>query len=212
MASLPSLFFVLASTCGGAFVHFLIQLYKARTDFYHSKVKKGLPMPKWNPIFGHLLALKVSLDKHKLPPDVQHPDSLVHLCQEYGAESDSLIYLDFWPFVGPLMLVSSPDYAIQACQQTDVANERPADLLWSMHAVTGGPSIFAVNGSEWKDIRSIVSSAFNSNYILSQTGHVVDEAEVYVGILKKRAEEKKMFLFDEDAIKYTMDLSSRVTL
>jgi hypothetical protein len=56
------------------------------------------------------------------------------------------------------------------------------------------------------------SSGFNSSYILNQTSHVVDEAEVYVMILKEKAKKKEIFLLDEVTIKYTMDISGRVTL
>ncbi|KUJ19329.1 uncharacterized protein LY89DRAFT_683208 [Mollisia scopiformis] len=43
-------------TVVGALGYATFLLVKARLSFYE-KVKQGLPMPKWNPVFGHLLTL-----------------------------------------------------------------------------------------------------------------------------------------------------------
>jgi hypothetical protein len=148
MALRLDVFLALAAICVCVVSYFLILLYKARSEFYHTKVKKGLPMPPWHPIFGHLLVLNDAFNKYKLPPDIQMPDTFAHFSKTFDQESDSLFYMDLWPFIKPLVLVSSPKYALQACQQNhQVASDRPDDLLWSLHPVTGGPSVFATNGS-----------------------------------------------------------------
>lgn len=209
---LPSLPLAIVAICGGVVSYLLALLYKARSDFYHSKVKKGLPMPPWNPIFGHLLTLDNAFKKYSLPPDIQMPDVFAPLSKRYNDESDSLFYMDLWPFTGPMMMVSSPNYALQTCQQAEFAADRPNDLLRSMHAITGGPSIFATNGAAWKEARSILLSGFNSNNILNQTRHVVDEAEVLVKILKEKARKNEVFQLDHVTVKYMMDISGSLTL
>jgi cytochrome P450 len=209
---LPSLPSAVAAVCGGAILYFFSRLYQARSDFYNNKVKKGLPMPPWNPIFGHLLVLDKAFKKYNLPPDTQMPDVFAGLSKEFQDKSDSLFYLDIWPFMGPMMMVSSPSHAIQACQKAEFATDRPADLLRTMHAVTGGPSIFATNGPEWKEARNIFQTGLNSTSILSQTSRIVDEAEVFVRILKEKATSGEIFQLDHLTIKFMLDVSGYLTL
>jgi cytochrome P450 len=206
------LFTTVVAVCGGAIVYFLVRLYKARSDFYHSKVKTGQPMPPWNPLFGHLLVLDKAFKMYNLPPDTQMPDVLAGLSKEFQHESDSLFYLDIWPFMRPMMMVSSPSLAIQACQSAEFAVDRPDDLLRTMHAVTGGPSIFATNGPAWKEARNILQSGLNSSSILNQTSHIVDEAEVFVKILEERASRNEIFQLDHLTVKYLLDISGHLTL
>lgn len=78
--------------------------------------------------------------------------------------------------------------------------------------MTGGPSIFATNGSAWKDARVIFQSGLNSNSIINQTRHIVDEAEVFVRILKERANSKETFQLDHLTVKYMLDVSGHLTL
>lgn len=210
--SLPSLSFAIAALCGSIVIYLLALLYRARSEFYYSKVVKGLPMPPWNPIFGHLLTLDSAFKSHNLPPDIQMPDVFSLLSKEFSEESDSLFYMDLWPFTEPMMMVSSPNYAIQTCQQAAFATDRPDDLLRSMHAITGGPSIFATNGVAWREARNVLSSGFNSGNIRSQTAHVVDAAEVLVKILKEKTLKDDLFQLDTITIRYMMDISGAVTL
>lgn len=134
MMAVPSYSSAVAAVCGGAILYFLSRLYQARSEFYHHKVKKRLPMPPWNPVFGHLLVLDKAFKSFSLPPDTQMPDVFAGLSKEFRDKSDSLFYLDIWPFMGPMMMVSTPRHAIQACQKADFAADRPADLVRTMHA------------------------------------------------------------------------------
>jgi hypothetical protein len=198
-----------ASVCGAAVLYFIILLYKARSDFYHSKVKKGLPMPPWNPLFGHLLTIDNAYKTYSLPADIQMPDVLSPIAKDFDDESDSLFYLDLWPFTRAMVMVSSPNYA----QQAELIVDRPDTLLWSMHALTGGPSIFTSNGSEWKDVKDLLLPGFNANYIYSNTMiHTVDQAEVLVRILIEKARTKEIFQLDPVVLKYMMDISGASTL
>jgi cytochrome P450 len=201
-----------AALCGGTVLYLLRRLYKARSDFYYSKVKKGMPMPPWNPIFGHLLVLDSAFRKHNLPPDIQMPDVFAGLSKEFGNESDSLFYMDLWPFSLPMLLVSSPNCALQICQKADFAVDRPDILLRSMYPIIGGRSVFGTNGFEWKEARSVLQSGLNSNNILNQLGHVVDEAEVLIEILKQKAHAGEVFQLDHLTVKFMMDISGNLTL
>src|SRR5262245_65888554 len=128
-------------------------------------------MPKWNPIFGHLLAVDEAFKKYKLPVDIARPSIFAALSHEFE-QSNSLFYVDLWPFADPLLPYASPDFAIQANQQADL--DKSSDLGPFLWPITGGESMFSSNGEEWKHARGLFSSGFNSAYILSQTEHVVE--------------------------------------
>jgi cytochrome P450 len=168
-------------------------------------------MPKWNPVFGHLLVMNDVFKRYRLPPDIQRPDIFADLSQCFEA-SDSLFYMDLWPFINTLLLTSSPNYGLQVGQQDSIASDRPEDLVDFLHPISGGVSIFTTNGHEWKHERNVFSAGFNSSYILSQTDHIVQEAEVYIETLREHANKKEVFLLDEVTIKYTMDISGLLTL
>lgn len=166
-------------------------------------------MPKWNPLFGHLLVINDIFKARNLPPDIQRPE-LFRILSEDFQESDSLYYVDLWPFISPLLLVSSPNYAIQACQQHDLG--KPDDLVPFLHPIAGGNSVFTANGEDSKRTRSLFSSAFNSSYVLNQTTHIVQEAEEYVKVLREHAKSGSIFQLDEVTMDYMMDVSGAMTL
>ncbi|KAI0848483.1 cytochrome P450 [Daldinia vernicosa] len=69
-----------------------------------------------------------------------------------------------------------------------------------------------MNGLEWKRSRSLFNSGFSAGYILQQTSHVVDEAEVYVDIFREHARKGKMFSLDGVTCWYMMDVIGAVAL
>jgi cytochrome P450 len=166
-------------------------------------------MPKWNPLFGHLLVINDVFQAKNLPPDIQRPDIFRILSEDFE-DTETLYYVDLWPFIPPLLLVSSPNYAIQACQQHDL--QKPDDLVPFLHPIAGGNSIFTVNGEDSKRTRSIFSSGFNSTYVLNQTSHIVQEAEEYVRVLKMHAQKGDIIKLDDVTLDYMMDVSGAMTL
>lgn len=156
---------------------------------------------------GHLLLLPRILKR--LPKHSQRPDIFEVLSLNFKY-TDSLFYLDLWPFSSPFLIVSSPAYAIQACQQHDIP--RPSVLESFFSPFAGGNSLFIMNGAGWKRSRSLFNSDFSTNYILEQTAHIIAEAEVYVDILREHARKGDMFPLDEVALWYTMDIIGAVTL
>ena len=167
------------------------------------------PMPPWNPILGHLLAVPPVMKT--LPEDTQQPDAFEALCRAHSKEGrDSIIYLDMWPFADPMMVVCSPGLAVQACQEQDLP--KPPILHAFFNPLAGGDNLFTMNGAEWKRSRALFNSGFSAGYILQQTPHIVDEAEVYVEVLREHARHGDMFSLDDVTCWYTMDIIGAVTL
>lgn len=139
-------------------------------------------MPPWNPILGHMLSLPPVLKK--LPRDSQQLHAFGEFSKNFFG-SDSLCYLDLWPFNNPLIVVCSPALSIKACQQHDLP--KPHVLNTFFRPLTGGDNILTMNGIEWKRSRTLFNTDFNANYLLRQISHIVQPASVYVKILRENA-------------------------
>ncbi|CZS98584.1 related to cytochrome P450 CYP4/CYP19/CYP26 subfamilies [Rhynchosporium agropyri] len=177
-------------------------IYRLRKD------PRGLPIPKWNPITGHLLTLAPYA--FRLPTNAHQNYLLAELAKEYP-QSDSAFYLDIWPFIMPILLISSPSLAIQACQKYDL--EKPKSLTDFFLPFAGSSDhLFTSNGPEWKNLRSIFNPGFSANYLMTQMDHIIEETTEYVSILREHAEGNVMFLLDELLCDFTMDIIGAVTL
>lgn len=165
-------------------------------------------MPPWSPIFGHLPAIAPILKT--LPKKAQQAYYFNELVKDFE-DSDTLFYLDLWPFSTPLCLVSSPSIAIQiASQQHDLI--KPPTIEYFFRPLAGGDNLFTMNGPEWKRSHALFVPGFQANYLLSQMSHIVEEALVYVTVLEEHAVKKDMFSLDEVTLWYAMDIIVAVTL
>ncbi|KAI1410545.1 cytochrome protein [Hypoxylon sp. FL1857] len=157
--------------CAGAFVYLLVKGYHARRTFYRLR-QQEMPMPPWNSVLEHLLAVPPVMKT--LPEDTQQPDAFEALCRaNQKKDADSIIYLDMWPFAGPMMVICSPVLARS---------------------------------------RALFNSGFSASYILQQTPHIVDSAQVYVDVLRDYARKGEMFSLDDATCWYMMDVIGAVTL
>jgi cytochrome P450 len=164
-------------------------------------------MPPWNPISGHLQILPPLLKQ--LPKGSQQSDAFTVLSRDFPG-SDNLFCIDIWPFTSPLLVVTSPDLAVQVCQEHDLP--KPDVLIPFFAPIAGGPSLFVMNGSEWKRSRALFNPGFSSNIILEHTVRIVEEAEVYAETLREHVRKGDMFSLDEVTCWYMMDVIGAVTL
>jgi cytochrome P450 len=164
-------------------------------------------MPKWSPMSGHLELLPPILKT--LPKDAAQEYPFISLAQNFP-DSDNMYCLDLWPFFRPLMVISSPQLAIQACQEYDLPKP---DILKTFFApIAGGEGMFVSNGSEWKQHRALFNPGFSANAILDHKIQILEEAEVFVDIIRGHAKKGDMFFLDKLACWYMMDVIGTVTL
>jgi len=164
-------------------------------------------MPPWNPILGHLLVIPPILKR--LPRDATQ-FYLFHELAKRFPQSDSLYYIDLWPFSGPMIIVSSPELAFQACQELDLP--KPLSLLHFFMPITGGYSMAAMNGEEHRASRALFNPGFAQNVVLENTMKIVEEASVFVEVLRSHASKGDIFGLDDVACNYMMDVIGRVAL
>ncbi|KAL2073405.1 hypothetical protein VTL71DRAFT_10729 [Oculimacula yallundae] len=187
----------------------VVKGWKSRMLMYRlQKSPRGLPIPRWNALTGHLLTLAPYTTR--LPADVHQNNLLAELGKEFP-QSDSAYYLDLWPFMMPLIVISSPSLAIQACQEYDL--KKPESITRFFKPFAGrDDNMFTSNGLEWKNLRSIFSPGFSASYLMSQMDHIVEETNEFVSILREHAEKKDMFSLDELLCDFTMDIIGAVAL
>ncbi|KAL4945664.1 hypothetical protein BDV06DRAFT_209275 [Aspergillus oleicola] len=135
---------------------FLYKLVKMRLIFYRLK-KQGLPMPPWDFVAGYLQLFAFTI-----------------LLQDFS-KTDSCFYIDLWPFTMPLLVVTSPDLAVQACQT--YALPKPAILDAFVNPLAGGRTMFTQNGPEWKRSRDLFNNRFSMNVLFKLAPKIVKEAE-----------------------------------
>jgi cytochrome P450 len=106
-------------------------------------------------LWGHLNQSQHSMSQ--LPSDA-HITNLLSKISEQFSKSDSVYYMDMWPFSPPLMVLSSPSTASQAVQQHTL--RKPPALTDLFYPITGGPDLIFINGELWKKSRSVFNPSF----------------------------------------------------
>ncbi|KAE8371400.1 cytochrome protein [Aspergillus bertholletiae] len=187
-------------------LRFFHEMVKVRLLFYRLR-EQGLPMPKWAFATGNLRMLPGLMERH--PKGSQQSEAFTLLSYEFP-NSDNCFYIDVWPFTKPLLVVTSPDLAVQACQT--YALPKPPVLAKFFNPFAGGPNIFVMNGPEWKRARGLFNPAFSSSNIIEHTAHIVEEAQEFVGILREHAYKGDTFSLDKVTCNYVMDIIGYVVM
>jgi cytochrome P450 len=164
-------------------------------------------MPPWDFAAGHLKTLPALLEK--LPKGSQQSDAFTLLSSEFE-NTDGCFYIDLWPFTSPLLIITSPELAVQACQEYDLPKP---DMLHAFFApLVGGPNMFLMNGAEWKRSRALFNPGFSAKVMLECMPQIIDGASVYVALLREHAKKGDTFSLDKLTCDYMMDVIGVVTL
>ncbi|KAF1839160.1 cytochrome P450 71B25 [Decorospora gaudefroyi] len=186
---------------------FVFKMIKVRSVFAKLK-KQGLPMPPWDYAAGHLMVLPGLLEK--FPKGSQQSDAFTLLSYDYK-HTDGCFYIDCWPFSSPLLIVTSPEVAMQACsQEHDLP--KPAILIPFFAPLAGGPNLFDMNGTEWKRSRALFNPGFSNNVMQECIPHIIEEADVYVALLREHARKGDTFSLDVLTCDYMMDVIGVISI
>lgn len=160
-------------------------------------------------VWGHLLQPR-SLQS-RLPSDGHVTNVLSQLAEKFSdSDSDSVYYIDTWPFSPPTMVLSSPNTAFRAVQQHSL--RKPPFPTQIFYPVTGGPDLIFMNGEEWKKSRSILNPGFNPAYLVSQIPAIVEEIVTFTKILRDHYGQGQVYQLDPVTLNMTLDVISRLTL
>ncbi|KAE8414445.1 putative N-alkane-inducible cytochrome P450 [Aspergillus pseudocaelatus] len=164
-------------------------------------------MPQWDFAAGNLRMLPDLMQRH--PKGSQQSEAFAVLSYEFP-NSDNCFYIDAWPFTEPLLVVTSPDLAVQASQT--YALPKPPVLAKFFNPFAGGPNLFTTNGPEWKRTRGLFNAAFSASNILQHTPHILEEAQEYVEILREHARKGDTFSLDKTTCDYVLDIIGHVAM
>ena len=162
-------------------------------------------------LWGHLA--QASLIKSQLPSDAHITNLLSTITERLDNQfpnSDSVNYMDMWPFSPPLMVVSSPNTAFQVVQQHSL--RKPSTLMDLFYPITGGPDLIFTNGEQWKKSRGVFNPGFNPSYLVSQLPAIVEEVAIFKTILQDASQQEKAFQLDPVTLNLTLDVIARITL
>lgn len=162
-------------------------------------------LKEWSWITGHSLTLQLYVDQ--IPPDASVNLVMRDLAREFA---DTEIFLmDFWPVYPPLLVVYSPEAAVQV---TTKYNLPKTDMHLSfMKSTTGGPNMISMNDNEWKLWRSLFNPGFSTATMMDNVPHIVDSVQIFCDKMKERAG-KGLFYLDDLTTRLTMDVIIKATL
>lgn len=147
----------------------------------------------------------------KLGPKDARQSDVFTLFSVENAGLESGFYVDVWPFSTPMLVVTSPVMAIDACQTYDLA--KPDVLQPFINPMAGGSdNLFVLNGARWKHARELFNHGFSMAASLSHMTCVLEEAKVYVEILKEHARAGDTFSLDQLTCRYAMDIIGNVAM
>ncbi|KAF2278808.1 cytochrome P450 [Westerdykella ornata] len=161
-------------------------------------------MPKFHPVFGHLIALKEHIQA--LPRN-----ATIHVAVRRMAEKfpNGIFYLNLWPFNETVIVVTNPSLASQV---ETAFLDKPAHIKSTFDVISGGPTIQTMYGNTWKQWRSLFNPGFASGYMTQLAPAIAEEVEVFCTLLKRRAQLGNVFQLEEFTLRMTFDIIARVTL
>lgn len=165
------------------------------------------PMPQHSLIFGHAFVVNSLL--RSLPKDA----NIMYLCFEIlrqSSRSDSLVYLNLWPFNSPLMVIWSPAACFQTTQEYNLP--KPKAYHDILAPVTGGASLISMKNEQWRHWRTILNPGFSPGSLLDHVSYIVDEVTVFVDILRQYAQRGDLFRMEDKTVWLTLDIVGRVIM
>jgi cytochrome P450 len=149
-------------------------------------------MLPWNPVLGHIIPVFQLM--RTLPKDAQKTLCFGQLARQFS-ESDNMYYLDLWPFLPPMLIVTCPAIAQQVCHKYDLPKSEA--LAKFLKPIMGDGSLFVTNDHQHATSRAVFSPGFSANVIFGHIGNVIDQAKVYTKILREHAMKQDLFSLDE---------------
>ncbi|POS76442.1 hypothetical protein DHEL01_v205151 [Diaporthe helianthi] len=177
--------------------------------------------PEHSLVFGHLMLLKRI--RNLYPKDSASTYATRHIVMNWKqyfpnlTSCPSVIYLDFWPFIGEAVaLIVDP----AMCQHVTadrfpIRHEQGKYLAWTM---SGPRNLFAFDGEEHKRWRARLNPGFSARNLQSHIagGQIIDEVLIFAKRIKEHAgadgQLGEVFQLFPLAIDLTFDIICRIVL
>ncbi|KAK8112987.1 hypothetical protein PG984_013513 [Apiospora sp. TS-2023a] len=224
-AMLPLFFKGVAVVLATILLRFLYQGYVHRKAARSLKTqglvtdKQIQPLLPHSFLLGHWPILAKFSQSH--PPDVNiytFHTWLLKNRETYLPDYEFLppvVYLDTWPLLEPLAIVTDP----VAAAQFTIANSEPRIELYRKYFIplTSGLDVFMSEGHVWKTWRSRLNPGFSQRNLTALTPEILEEVSVFVDRLKQGAAYGDdgwgpVFQLQEMATDLTTDVIGRAAL
>lgn len=145
----------------------------------------------------------------KLPNDA-HPHYLPDQIRQTMPEIGPNYYIDTWPFLPPMLVVSSPSTLYQIMQEHPLPKHQ--SLRNFLRPLTGGLDIVSMDGPIWKKWRSIYNPGFSTNHLMTLVPDIVRETLVFCDILQEHAERKDIISMKPYTDNLAIDVIGKIVL
>lgn len=124
--------------------------------------------------------------------------------------SQSVLYIDLWPFSYPIMTVLHPNMIAQFTQ--DVSLPKHPVMKTEFMPFSGCKDLLNLSGQEWKTWRSRFNSGFSTKNLMVLVPSFVEEIDVFRDWLGEVAKTGEIVALDTQAMALTTDTIGRATL
>ncbi|KAI1318426.1 hypothetical protein EDD11_006510 [Mortierella claussenii] len=175
----------------GAYILYI--LFKYRNSVYGLPTRTDIPGPRAIPLLGNIYQI-IALPRSQLLQRQTQNHAI------YGK-----IYAMTIPGVGRVLSISDPEMVDHVLRVNFWAYEKGPHLRTALGPLVGG-GIFGADGEHWKWQRKLASHIFNVKAFRSYTSSVfVQEAQLVIDYLSKKADEGQIVDLQELFYKYTLD-------
>lgn len=162
------------------------------------------PMPPFSFTTGHLGTVKAA--SSALPRRATMHTMMRKISEKFPG---GVFYINLWPFSGTWAVITSPRVASQV-QALNLC--KPDILRGPLDTITGGPSLMTLGGDAWKQWRNLFNPGFSPNYLLQLAPLVVEEVQVFCGLLREKAIKGSLFELEPLTLRLTVDLIASIAL
>lgn len=142
-------------------------------------------------------------------PSRVHPHTVIpYLRKKFNLPP--IFYLETWPFGEPICVVLDPDVASQVTVQPSLQKHSALEDI--VKPLTGRHSLLTIEGKRHKKWRNIFNPGFSNSHLMTLVGGIVQDSLVFLDILGMHADRGDIFLMEEAATRFTVDVIGRVVL
>ena len=138
-----------------------------------------------------------------------HPHQIIHVLQD-KYDLGGVFYLDLWPLGGRMMVMADPKAAQQATVQSSLP--KAPVMREALVPLAGELNMVTLEGKEWRRVRSMFNPGFSLTHLMTLVPEFVEDALVFVEILKEIAEKKGLTRLEELTTRFTIDIIGRAVL
>ena len=188
------------------FFGFLVKLYHVRQEF-RGLQRQGFPMPPHHPVFGHLPLIASIVGS--LPQNAAASYLADQIRRRYP-DLDEAFYLDLWPMGPRILMIISPDMIHQ--YQQDRSLPLFSGSREYIDPLVGEHNLLSMEGSMWKQWRSIFNSSFSAGQIMNYIPGIVEEVVVFRDLLRMRAGGGEILQLEKLVMNLSFDVIGKIVL